>query len=113
MGFDNNVYYHPEKYGLRTIGELDPAESYEFDTFVVFQEVEGDRRFFWAHDSGCSCPTPFEDLAGIGDLTRLLTVRELREAIRNQWPPREHGWSPSPQDVDKLVEDCIHGGLAE
>lgn len=60
MSYDN-VYYSPEKYGLRTIGEIDfSSGSYEFDILVVFQDVETGK-FYYAEDSGCSCPSPFED----------------------------------------------------
>lgn len=53
-----NVYYSPESHNLTKIGEIDPHESYEFNTLVAWQHEDG--RIFWASDSGCSCPTPFE-----------------------------------------------------
>lgn len=62
----NNIYYSPEKYGLQTIGEIELGGSYDFDTHVFFVNSQG--KVFYAHDSGCSCPTPFDDF-GIDNLT--------------------------------------------
>ena len=53
-----NPYYSPEKVGLTVIGELDDADSYEFNTIVAWTDG---KNIYWAHDSGCSCPTPFEE----------------------------------------------------
>jgi len=47
--------------GLVQVGELDEEGlSYEYHTLLVVQHVES-KRVFYAEDSGCSCPTPFED----------------------------------------------------
>lgn len=53
-----NPYYSPEEVGLTVVGEVDDAGSYEFNTIVVWTDGE---KLYWAHDSGCSCPTPFEE----------------------------------------------------
>lgn len=58
--YEHNVYYQPEKNNLRIIAEMDFADSYEFDWFVVWRDVNSGM-WFWGDDSGCSCPTPFED----------------------------------------------------
>lgn len=57
----NNVYYDPEKFDLEIVAEHDCAGSYEFDMLVVWRQ-KGSGRLLWAQDSGCSCPTPFEDI---------------------------------------------------
>lgn len=56
----NNIYYFPEHFGLEKLVELDEDLSYEYNTFIVVRHLES-RRLFFAQDSGCSCPTPFED----------------------------------------------------
>ncbi|GAA1992676.1 hypothetical protein GCM10009718_32980 [Isoptericola halotolerans] len=62
----SNVYYDPEKFGLRTLGELDfSSGSYEFDLSVVWTDGTA---LFWADDAGCSCPSPFESV-GRDDLS--------------------------------------------
>lgn len=65
-----NIYYSPEKYGLRTIGEVEWRDySYEFDLTVVWQDINTGH-LFTADDAGCSCPSPFDDI-GLNDLTPL------------------------------------------
>lgn len=56
-----NVYADPNKFNLQILGQLDePDMSYSYNTLVVFRHVITGRMFY-AQDSGCSCPTPFDD----------------------------------------------------
>ncbi|WP_190822018.1 DUF7574 domain-containing protein [Saccharopolyspora pogona] len=61
MGYGNpDLYYNPENFGLRTIGEVEWSEPcYSFDLTVVWYHAESGK-YYWASDSGCSCPSPFE-----------------------------------------------------
>lgn len=55
-----NIYYDPKAFGLSTFGEIEYSSGcYEFDTLVIWEDERGG--LWWARDSGCSCPTPFED----------------------------------------------------
>ncbi|MFB6726807.1 hypothetical protein ACFCV3_41950 [Kribbella sp. NPDC056345] len=55
-----SLLYSPEDHGLTLVGELDfSSGSYEFDYTAVWIDAEGNLK--WADDSGCSCPSPFED----------------------------------------------------
>ena len=57
----DNIYYSPEKYGLEVVAEIEYSHgNYEYDTRVVWRQKETGK-LFTARDSGCSCPTPFED----------------------------------------------------
>lgn len=68
--FDENPYYNPEACGLTQIGVADEDLCYEFNTLVVWRDNEsGD--LYWSSDSGCSCPTPFEDDRDLADLRKL------------------------------------------
>jgi len=61
------IYSNPEKYGLRTIGEIDwTDELYEFDLTVVWITPYG--VLYWGNDTGCSCPEPFESFS-LSDLS--------------------------------------------
>lgn len=51
-------YYAPEHYGLSIVGVVEQDIAYEFDMFVIWTDGE---KYYWAEDSGCSCPIPFED----------------------------------------------------
>ena len=80
MGYNNpDPYYQPEKFGLTPIGELDASESYEFNIVAVWQHTDG--RFFVGSDSGCSCPSPFEDFTSLDDLTELTSVSQLADLL--------------------------------
>jgi hypothetical protein len=79
----SDVYYNPEAYGLRIVAELDePNLSYEFCMLVVWMDEHGEAYF--AQDSGCSCPSPFENYHSIEDLTPLnsQTMDSLERAAR-------------------------------
>ena len=65
--YSTNPYYYPEKHGLTTVFQADGSSGfYEFELFVVWQDKDG--KLWWATDSGCSCPLPFEDVNGFHDL---------------------------------------------
>lgn len=75
----SNIYYNPQEFGLTVVGEIDDAGSYEFNTIVVWTDGN---KFYWAHDSGCSCPTPFEDF----DSSKSeIKVPELKESGLNEF----------------------------
>lgn len=78
MSWDNNVYYHPEKSGLVLVDSLDrPNMSYEYETLIVLQHIDSGR-IFYAQDSGCSCPVPFEDFyLNRPDDTNLIEVNAI------------------------------------
>lgn len=64
----SNVYYEPNDFGLELVCELEYSSGhYEFDTRCVWRHTETGR-LYTARDSGCSCPSPFEDCRTIDDL---------------------------------------------
>ena|SRR3990167_3902905 len=66
-----NVYFSPEEFGLVVVVEAEGnAEGYGFDLTVVWKEVKSGK-LYWAHDSGCSCPSPFEDYVSVDMLNPL------------------------------------------
>ena len=71
--FNNNTKYpHEVLYMLE-----DPNSIYDFDAYIIGKWPDG--TYFWAHDSGCSCPSPFEQvdtepLTNKKDLDNLLYV---------------------------------------
>lgn len=62
MGYNSaDIYYQPEKFGITPVGEVEwDEESYSFNITAVWQSKEDPKLFYWAQDSGCSCPSPFE-----------------------------------------------------
>lgn len=66
-----NPYYNPEELGLEVVTYLeDPGACYDFDMFAIWFHPE-QKVFYYAQDSGCSCPSPFEDYTSLESLTKL------------------------------------------
>jgi hypothetical protein len=66
---NKNAYYYPEALGLTIVAVLEYSdENYCYDTCVVWQK---DGALYMARDSGCSCPTPFEDYTSVESLERV------------------------------------------
>lgn len=64
-----NVQQYPEKHGLTLIADLEFGGSWDFDTHLAFKHESG--KVYYVQDSGCSCPTPFDDIAGTEDMELL------------------------------------------
>lgn len=62
MGYStSDLYYQPHEFGLTPVGTIDwTDDSYSFDMTAVWYDAHN-RKLYWASDSGCSCPSPFED----------------------------------------------------
>ncbi len=83
MSYDNNLYSSPGKFGLATVGEVEWDDAcYSFDLTVVWKDIETGALYF-ADDSGCSCPSPFED-TGRDDLTLIDRPQVLIDHINKR-----------------------------
>ena len=77
---EKNAYYYPENLGLKVVAEVEYSDrNYVFDTRVVWKDDQGN--FYTARDSGCSCPTPFEDYTSKDSLDKL-DYPELEREVR-------------------------------
>lgn len=84
MGYGKpDVYYNPEMFDLTILSSADVADSYEFDMIVVWKHADG--RFFIGNDSGCSCPSPFENFDSLDELTEVTNLAEIAEFARDAW----------------------------
>lgn len=78
-----NVMYTPEAYGLEYVCEVALSEpDYSFD---VLRVLKGEKGYYIGTDSGCSCPSPFENYAGMDDLTGPLTAEQVHEEAKALW----------------------------
>jgi len=67
MSWGDDVYSNPKKHGLTTVAEMSwDNESYQFDITVCWRDAEGN--LYWSDDTGCSCPSPFEDVKNKDEL---------------------------------------------
>lgn len=77
-----NLYCEPQNYGLIPVKDHDAAGSYEFDMVVIWRRDTGG--YVIGHDSGCSCPSPFE-AQGVGDLKPVATLADVAAFARESW----------------------------
>lgn len=69
--FEGNIYYSPEKCGMELIDVVDNTKhECTFDYTIYLRHIETGK-YYTASDSGCSCPTPFEDFRCIADLDEI------------------------------------------
>ncbi len=78
-----DIYYQPETCGLSLVSEVENAGNYEFDKAVIWKH-DASGRVFYAFDSGCSCPSPFEDeFFNVNERGEINT--SLNEATARNW----------------------------
>lgn len=102
-----NIYYSPEKFGLEIVGDFEWSEpDYSFDMLVVWKEKRG--KYWVGEDSGCSCPSPFEDFKGTEDLRGPYTKEELRKHLDyriNEHSDDRYGYSRA--QLKKFASDIL------
>jgi hypothetical protein len=97
-------YSKPEKYGLEIIGSIDwDMTSYSFDMTVVWRDSET-QQLFYADDSGCSCPSPFEDFSSKEQLTEV-SKAELHEHLLKR--EEAASWNGCAFDIANLMGRLI------
>ena len=103
-----NPYYNPEKFGLEMISFDEDGLSWEFNTLCFWATPDG--KIYSAQDSGCSCPTPFEnyDKEELKDvLIGMEKVESKAQAVRifEKWNDKgyENRFCTS-SDTEKLEE---------
>jgi len=96
-----NIYYDPQDFGLELVGEFDWTEpDYSFDMLVVWKSGRG--QYWIGEDSGCSCPSPFEDVRDVNELDGPYTKADLRKRVNFRVKDRfENGWGTYPLAVLK------------
>lgn len=94
----HNIYSTPEAFGLSTVGEVEWSDGcYQFDLTVVWRDVETGA-FYYADDSGCSCPAPFENDSreSITKIERLQDlIDHLEERKRDSYRYTDNEWDKS------------------
>ncbi len=88
------MYYNPENYGLEIFVSLDePNMSYEYNMFVVWIDRK-ERKLYYATDSGCSCPSPFEGISSVQELNELKNLKAFEDEL--------HGWGDGFLDAQEI-----------
>lgn len=104
MRFNDNPYYSPEKCGLEIFESIDTAGSYEFDMFVVWKKLD-DNTLWWDTDSGCSCPSPFDNSDHGHELKPITeeTWHGFKEALKNHYTITQSDIN----DITRKVKDYL------
>ncbi len=77
---------YDKEFGLEQVAEIDYSDGcYQFDYRIVWWHPET-RKLYTGRDSGCSCPSPFEDYFKLEDLDELTDMLALREEARSEGP---------------------------
>lgn len=104
-----NIYYNPEAFGLELVGAFEWTEpSWSFDTLAVWKERRG--RYWIGEDSGCSCPSPFEDITDINQLDGPYTKDGLRKRIDyriKEQTERDYSYGYSKAQLKKFASDIL------
>lgn len=74
---DLNPYSNPANCGLELLAVAEDNEPWQFDICALWRDIVSGR-FFMGSDSGCSCPSPFENVRGVGDLTEVTDRGQAR-----------------------------------
>ena len=99
-----NPYYNPEEMGLEIVAQIDYSDgSYQFDYRIVWRHKETGK-LFTARDSGCSCPTPFEDFPTVEDLEEYSYNAIRSEAMEKGRYPCGYDGDPIQPFLDKLPQ---------
>lgn len=112
---DGKDHYHTspnpedesEDCGLTLLARFDEDDlSYEFNTFLLLQDNETGN-VYGVSDSGCSCPTPFEDVHGLDDMAYLPSVTAAK-ALFDQWN-KDYEGRPLVESVaaHREIEGCF------
>lgn len=81
--YGKDVYNSPAEHGLEIVGDIEwDDEAYSFNMTAVWRDPQTGQ-LYWADDSGCSCPSPFEDVRSRADLTAG-TTDELDAHLKGQ-----------------------------
>lgn len=100
----SNIYSNPEDFGLSIVKSHDTVGGYGFNTVVVFRwDAWGPVKYFVAHDSGCSCPSPFEDIK-LPHLTEVCTLADVDRFAREKWADLNDAWYG---DEDKPLDQAV------
>lgn len=98
-----DVFYDPEKFGLTSVETIDFSDgSYQFDYLAVWKD--GDGNLYYAEDSGCSCPSPFDGM-GLPDLTRVQDAMEIVSRMEYRLSEMGDWYSGEKRRVEAEIAD--------
>jgi hypothetical protein len=104
-----SLLYSPSRYGVEIVASLDSGDGYLFRTLLVVRSLCCNK-IYAAYDSGCSCPTPFEDHKFPQDWQEITGVRQVDALVRDHYGGDDCYSAPSPDEIltfKKAVRDAL------
>jgi len=106
---DETPYSHPELFGMETVAVIQWGEaSYYFDLTAVLRRLS-DGTLWYASDSGCSCPSPFED---VFTWERLFNLDPLSPQGKEYKPPDVREYRDFLAKVNEAFAKLRHCGAS-
>lgn len=97
----DNPYSSPEKWHLTLVDSVNQTqEAYQYDIFAVWVDDFGN--LYYDNDSGCSCPSPFEDVSHIGELQRSRDLDDIERAAK-KWAKEGGATMEVKHQIDLMV----------
>lgn len=98
-------HYYEDRFaalGLEYIGEADLSEpNYSFDLIGAWKGRDG---IYISTDSGCSCPSPWENHGQLEDFTGPLTAEQAIQEATNLWAGEDGSGYGKPH-FDAFISD--------
>ncbi|QIK64126.1 hypothetical protein G7068_13665 [Leucobacter viscericola] len=102
-----NIHDNPADFGMIKVDEFDLSDGcWQFDYVMVWQSITDKRVFYVGTDSGCSCPSPYEDVQSIEDLERL-NPDNPRPQIETLFRLGEQNYTYSAAELQRGVSDMV------
>lgn len=104
--YDDNPIYNADKFGFEIVANWDAYDpDYDFDIILILKK---DGKLWLASDSGCSCPTPFEDHTFPSDFTQIRSWDEAKAEIDARFPQQTYSRVRKPLDsIRRAVQRAL------
>lgn len=101
------IYNEGKELGLEHFGSVNfTCGSYEWNTISVLVDKTGETpKFYWAHESGCSCDGPLEDIGNLNDFHGSGNFWELSDYIRDE--VEEHGYWDDERPREDVEAEAV------
>jgi hypothetical protein len=109
--YDDNAYYNPEDHNppLETVAHFEAyTPEWSFDLFIVVRE-KGSGKLYAASDSGCSCPTPFEDHTWPTDYTEIKSWEDCKRELDRAFPVDGYRARKPHDALRRAVKEALRG----
>ena len=100
-----NIYDTPERFGLVNVGTMDlDDQPWQFNMLLVQFHPETNK-FYVSQDSGCSCPSPFEDITTLDGIKPMTEIEAKSYISKIAISKSTSFFKPNPHEVIQGIVD--------